>query len=132
MMKRKEIPSRSRRITIRLQMSEYEQLTVKFKASTCRRLSEYARNILLGKPIHVRYRNQSADDFLSVALQLKKELGAIGNNYNQAIKKLHLLRTDQDLREWMAAQENNQRTLAEKVKEINVQMDKIYQQWLQK
>jgi hypothetical protein len=131
-MKRKEIPNRSRRVTIRLQMSEYEQLSVKFKASTCRKLSEYARHILLNKPIHVRYRNQSADEFLSVALQLKKELGAIGNNYNQAMKKLHLLRPDQDLHEWMAAQQNIQKMLLEKVNEINLQMDKIYQLWLQK
>jgi hypothetical protein len=113
-------------------MAEYEQLSVKLKASTCRRLSEYARNILLDKPIHVRYRNQSADEFLSVALQLKKELGAVSNNYNQAVKKLHLLCTDQEMREWIAAQENNYRVLLEKIKEINAQMDKIYQQWLQK
>ena len=44
--------------------------------------------LCLQKPVTVKYRNQSADDFLQAMLELKKELSAIGNNYNQAVHKI--------------------------------------------
>lgn len=131
-MKRKEIPNRTRKVTIRLQLTEFEQLSQKFRNTTCRKLSEYLRDALLNKPIHVRYRNQSADEFLSVALKLKSELVAIGNAQNQVVKKLHLLQDKKDLHEWITSQENMQKRLLEKVREISFRMDQIYQQWLQK
>jgi hypothetical protein len=56
----------------------------------------------------VRYRNQSADEFLSVAFQLKKELNLIGNNFNQALKKLQLYREIKDLKSWISEQETIQ------------------------
>jgi len=131
-MKRKETPNRTRKITIRLLPSEYEQLTERFKATTSRRLSQYLRRMLLGKPVQVRYRNQSADEFLSVALQLKKELTAIGNNYNQVLKKLQLYREIKELKSWIVEQEMMQQQFLEKTNQINEAMDKVYQQWLQK
>jgi len=131
-MKRTEIPNRARKVTIRLQQAEYDQLVERFTSTTCRKLSEYIRDALLNKPITVRHRNQSADEFLSVALKLKKELLAIGNNHNQVVKKLHLLQDRNDLTLWIAEQEEIQKVLLEKVKEISDRMDKIYQEWLQK
>ena len=128
-MKRKETPNRTRKITIRLLPSEYEQLTERFKATTSRRLSQYLRRMLLGKPVQVRYRNQSADEFLSVALQLKRELSTIGNNYNQVLKKLQLYREIKELKSWIAEQERIQQQFLEKTNQINEAMDKVYQQW---
>ena len=62
-----------------------------FSKTTCRKLSEYARNVLLQKPVIIKFRNQSADDFLDEMILLKNELNAIGNNYNQSVKRLHTL-----------------------------------------
>ncbi len=47
------------------------------------------REVVLQKPVLINFRNQSADDFLKDMLGLKKELNAIGNNFNQAVHKLH-------------------------------------------
>ena len=78
-------------IGFRVKPEEYRQIHRHFSATTCRKLSEYARKVLLNRPVTVKFRNQSADEFLSSMLPLKNELNAIGNNFNQAVKKLHSL-----------------------------------------
>ena len=49
---------RTRIIGLRLTPKEYEQLEKKWKASTCRKLSDYVRRILFEKPIVTTYRDQ--------------------------------------------------------------------------
>jgi len=131
-MKRKETPNRTKKVTIRLLPSEYEQLAERFKTTTSRHLSQYLRRMLLGKPIQVRYRNQSADEFLSVALQLKKELTTIGNNYNQLLKRLQFYGELKEMKSWLDEHEIIQQEIIQKGNQINEAMDKVYQQWLQK
>jgi len=78
-------------LTIRLNEDEDNKLNKLYGRTTSNSLSEYARNVLLKEPVNIRYRNQSADEFLTEMIQLKKELNAIGNNFNQAVHKLHTL-----------------------------------------
>lgn len=75
-------------ISFRVKPKEYEQIHSHFLTTTCGKLSEYAPNILLQKPVNIRYRNQSADDFLAEMILLKNELNAFGNNFNQVVKRL--------------------------------------------
>jgi len=42
-------------------------------------------------PIVTTYRNQSFDDYMAKMIRLRNELNGIGNNFNQAVKKLHTL-----------------------------------------
>jgi hypothetical protein len=123
---------RSHWIHLRLSSEEFEQVKKNQKETTCRTRSEYLRKILLNKPVNIRVRNQSADEFLAVALQLKKELNAVGNNYNQAVHKLHILDDAVDVKQWLVTTGSLHKTLVKKVSEIGVSMDKIYQLWLQK
>jgi len=51
---------------------------------------------MLAKPI--TYRNSSADAFLSEMIGLKKELSAIGKNFNQMVKKLHAFDHSSDVK----------------------------------
>jgi len=83
--------NRSRWLHIRLTQAEHDMINKKFSNSSCRKLSEYARRILLDKPIIVNHRNQSLDDFMTEMIRLRNELNAIGNNFNQTVKKLHTL-----------------------------------------
>lgn len=48
-------------------------------------ISNYLRKSGLAKTVTIKYRNQSADDFLRKMMKLKKELNDIGNNVNQAV-----------------------------------------------
>ena len=60
--------------------------------TTCRKLSDYVTEIsCLESLLIVPTRNQSLDDFMAEAIRLRNELNRIGNNFNQAVKKLHTL-----------------------------------------
>jgi len=61
-----------------------------------------------------------------VALKLKKELSAIGNNFNQAVRKLHLLRTEVGLREWVSDMELEKGIVLGKTLEIGERLQAIY------
>jgi hypothetical protein len=131
-MKKKEDEVRNIFIKVRMNAAEVIQLRNKQQKTTERSLSEYIRNISMQKPVIVKYRNQSADDFLRQMLELKKELNAIGNNFNQAVHKLHLLDKIPEFRAWVEQYDGLQKVLIEKVETIRLQMNLIYEQWLQK
>ena len=119
-------------ISFRVKPVEYEKIHGLFSKSTHRKLSEYARNVLLQKPVTIKIRNESADQFLNEMIGLKKELNAIGNNFNQAVHKLHLLDKIPEFRVWVQQYDGLQKVLISKVEEIKLRMNQLYEQWLQK
>lgn len=81
--------NRTKVITLRLTPAEYDQLNSRFKATTCRKLSDYLRKVLLTGKVTVLTRNKSLDDFMTEMIELRNQLSTIGNNFNQAVRKLH-------------------------------------------
>jgi len=126
-----EKTNRTRIIGLRLTLKEYEQIEKKWKASTCRKLSNYVRRSLFEKPIVTTYRNQSLDDFMAEVMKLRNELNAIGNNFNQAVKKLHTLHQIGEFTSWLITYELEKQTLLNKVDEIKNHIQKIGEKWLQ-
>lgn len=131
-MKRTNQPNRSRKVTIRFSEKEYDLLLTRSKKSTCRKLSEFLRNHLNNEPITLWHRNESADDFLDIAIGLKNELNAIGNNFNQLVRKIHLLKDSKGLNGALDHIEANLFSFQQKADEIKSAMNQIYQAWLQK
>jgi ribosomal protein L29 len=123
--------NRKRFVGIRVTSTEYSQIESKWKNSTCRKLSEYVRKIIFSKPVVATYRNKSLDDLMTELLQVKKELNNIGNNFNQAVKKLHTLHQISEFRIWIQQYESAKISLLQKVEEIKNQIAKIGEQWLQ-
>lgn len=123
--------NRKRIVGVRFTTKEYEQIEKKWKESTCRKLSEYVRKIIFNKPIIATYRNKSLDDLMTEMIQLKKELNGIGNNFNQAVKKLHTLHQISEFKEWIEVYEAEKNLLLNKVEEIKNVIGKIGEQWLQ-
>lgn len=123
---------RSRWLTIRLNEDEEKKLLQLYSRTTSSGLSEYARDVLLRAPINVLYRNQTADEFLEEMILLKKELNAIGNNFNQAVHKLHTLDRDAQIKAWAVLNEATKNLFMRKVEEIKEKMNQIYEQWSQK
>jgi len=121
----------SKWLHIRLKEEDYNRISRKFSKSTCRKLSEYARRVLLDKVITVNQRNQSLDDFMTEMIRLRNELKAIGNNLNQSVKKLHTLNQISEFKTWLIANEIHQKVLAEKVDEIKSKINQISDKWLQ-
>ena len=119
-------------ISFRVKPAEYTIIYQYFEASTCQKLSEYARLVLLNKPIVVNYRNQSADEILSAMYALKKELTIIGSNFNQAVHKLHSIKNVPEVEMWAMMNEAAKQNLLHKIEEIRIRMTQLYEQWSRK
>ena len=119
-------------ISFRVKAFEYELIEQYCEATTCRSLSEYARKVLLSKPVVVKYRNESADQFLAEMLLFKNELSAIGNNFNQAVKRLHSLNGLSQMRSWLMIYDSTHKSFMNKVGAINEHLVQIYELWSQK
>jgi len=116
---------------VRLKEDEHVKINNKFSKSSCRKLSEYARRVLLDKMITVNQRNQSLDDFMAEMVLLRNELNAIGKNFNQSVRKLHTLEQIIEFKSWLAANENHKKILLEKIEEIKEKINQISDKWLQ-
>jgi len=131
-MKKLESEVRKKMVVVRMNETEFTQLEKFQKKTTEKDTSAYLRKVALQKPVTVKYRNESADDFLLDMLNLKKELNAIGNNFNQAVHKLHILDKIPEFRVWAQQYDGLQKVLINKVEEIKLRMNQLYEQWLQK
>src|SRR5690606_7294613 len=127
----KENANRTRIIGLRLTPDEYAKIEKKWRASTCRKLSEYVRRSLFNKPIVTTYRNRSLDDFMSEMIRLRGELNAIGNNFNQAVKRLHTLQQVPEFKSWLVTYDLEKKILFNKMEEIKKHIQKIAETWLQ-
>ena len=127
----KEQNNRTKWLHLRLTPDEYQKIMKEFNKSTCRKISDYARKNLLHKPIVNTYRNQSLDDFMAEMIRLRGELNAIGNNFNQAVKKLHTLHQITDFKHWLISYELEKKILFNKVDEIKKHIQKFAESWLQ-
>lgn len=131
-MKKQEKEVRKKMVVVRMNDNEFEQMEKLRKKSTERNLSSYVREVVLQKPVLINYRNKSADDFLKDMLGLKKELNSIGNNFNQAVHKLHILDKIPEFRVWVNHYDGLHQSLVSKVEEIKLRMNQLYEEWLQK
>ncbi len=128
---KKELANRTCFIGFRLTPNEYEKIEKKWKATTCRKLSDYIRRVIFEKPIVTTFRDQSLDDFMTEAIRLRNELNGIGNNFNQAVKKLHTLHEISEFKGWLISYELEKKILLNKVDEIKNHIQKIGEKWLQ-
>ncbi|MDP4244554.1 MAG: plasmid mobilization relaxosome protein MobC [Bacteroidota bacterium] len=123
---------RSRNMTIRVSPEEYASLQEKYKKTTCRSMSEWCRDLIFQNPVTVYYRNESLDEFLTLAIAIKNELQAAGRNLNQAVKKLHSVGQTTDIKpsiEWLEAETFS---LNQKAEEIRRSLIQIQTKWSQK
>src|SRR3989337_2898532 len=109
--------NRTKWLHVRLKPEEYNAVHKYFSKTTCRKLSDYARKILLNKPLTTTYRNESLDDFMSEMIRLRNELNGVGNNFNQAVKKLHTLDQISEFRSWIITYDVEKKILLNKVDE---------------
>jgi hypothetical protein len=116
---------------IRLTEDDYNRIHKKFEQSTDRKFSEYARKVLLNKPVTVGHRNQSLDDFMAEMIALRNELNAIGNNFNQTVKRLHALQQIDEIKTWLLLNETARQIIISKITEIKSKINQIDSQWLQ-
>jgi len=120
---------RTKWLTVRMTEEEFKTFEALSHQSTCSNHSEYARKMVLGKPIVLRYRNQSLDDFTTGMLQLKRELKVISGDFNQMVRKLHSLRHLSELQQWILLNEQDKTRLAKQIDTISTNIEKAYEVW---
>jgi hypothetical protein len=126
-----ENEGKKRFIGFRLSAGEYEAVERGWKKTTLRKLSEYVRRVLMGKTITVYTRNRSLDEFMVEMVLLRRELNAIGVNFNQAVHRLHTLDHLLQMQLWLCGFERDKGALFGKVEEIKTRLDKLADEWLQ-
>jgi hypothetical protein len=123
--------NRVRIVTMRLTIEEYNKIEAKFKTTTCRKLSEYMRNVLLEKKITVFTRNKSLDAFMAELIRLRSELNAVGNNFNQVVKKLHVLPSSTELKVWIMVNESAKEGVIKMIDEMKFRINQFSDKWSQ-
>lgn len=122
---------RRRIIGLRLTADEYTALEKNWKKTTVRKLSEYVRRLLFGKSFTVYTRNQSLDDFLAEMILLRRELNAIGVNFNQAVHRLNILDHSPQMQVWVERFERDKERYFAAVESINLRLVLMNEAWLQ-
>ena len=62
-------------------------------------------------------------------IELRKELNAIGNNFNQAVHKLHILERIPEFKTWIMVNEIDKKILLNKVDEIKNRINQFAEKW---
>ena len=117
-------------VFIRVSQTEYDKLQRQFKKTTCKRFSHYTRKKLLDKHVVEFYRNQSLDDFMTAMLDLQKELNAIGNNFNQIVKRIYTLKGFDAFQQWYIELSIDRKQVLNQVEKINRKLGEISDEWL--
>jgi hypothetical protein len=124
-----EETNKSRKVTIRFSVTEYEKLFNQFQKTTKRKLSQYLRSVLLEGKVTVYTRDQSLDELVVELIHLRRELSAFGNNYNQVVKRLYLIRDTGEIERWLTELKKEQDLYTEKVEAIQKKISQIAKQW---
>jgi hypothetical protein len=66
-----------RQLTCYVSESDYQKFEKAFKNTLCRNRSQYMRKMLLGKPVTIHTRNSSLDDFIEIAVKIRRDFAAI-------------------------------------------------------
>ncbi|WP_406843484.1 plasmid mobilization protein [Flavobacterium soyae] len=130
-MMKEENTNRTQWIHLRLTTDEKNLLQRRFEKSLCPKLSDFARKNMLGKPVILKYRNQSVDDFILEISRLRSDLNAVGNNYNQMVKKLHTLQQNSEFKEWISSSQGQCEMLFDSIEKIKNCVLKLAEKWLQ-
>ncbi|KAA0993394.1 plasmid mobilization protein [Dyadobacter aurulentus] len=123
--------NKTERVTLRLTPGELARINKKCKSSTCRKLSEYMRLLLLGKPVSVVTRDRSADELMLEVTRLRVELSRLGNNSNQATKRLHALSQIAEFRDHLHRQDSHNEEVLSVLGQVKLVINKLADRWLQ-
>ncbi|MXN91688.1 plasmid mobilization relaxosome protein MobC [Flavobacterium sp. Sd200] len=131
MMEPKDNAQRSHWLHLRLRAEEHEKLMRKFKATTCRKVSEYVRNCLFEKPITMLHRNASLDQGLQELSLLREELRAIGQNLNQVTYRVNANPAVTQDKGWQSAFLSARSSLVIQMEALSGAITKLSTLWLQ-
>ncbi|WP_031528814.1 plasmid mobilization protein [Dyadobacter crusticola] len=128
---KEEKSNKTRQVIFRLTPKEYAALEAKRGRTTCRKLSEFLRLLIFNRPVTVIERNGSQDQMIGELSELREELNRLGNNFNQATRRLNAVNQISEFRTWISSYEAEKTFLFSVLDKIKSQTDKLADQWLQ-
>lgn len=125
----KESNIRNHWVNVRMTTQEFKQLEDNRKKTTEQTNSAYIRKLALNQPVTIRNRNASLDDLIEETIHLRKELNALGQNINQAVRKLHTLKMIPEFRAWLQQYEYTHQQIESMMNTISTTIAKAPSQW---
>lgn len=122
---------REKWLHVRLSDREAAEINKLFKASSERYLSDFARKKVLGKTVFVATRNASLDGLVEELAGLRTELSRLGSNYNQAVKKLHVISRIKDFEQWLVTYELDRRKMLSQIENTGELIADLAEKWSQ-
>jgi len=116
---------RLRRLNIRLSEQEWDKVHQFSSNTTCRSISDYARKLLLNKPIRVFYRSQSFDRFETLMTSLLPQLEAHNDAIGQLVKKLSPLQKTSEIMSTLSLILSYELEYGRTVEAIKINLEKI-------
>lgn len=122
---------RNKIITLRMNEDEISLLVKNRQKTTEKTNSNYLRKLALHKAVTIKTRNISIDELSAELILLRKEINHIGNNFNQAVHKLHTLDKIPEFRAWVTVYEKTRQDVLVVSEKLNRKIQKWSDQWLQ-
>ncbi|SDF61966.1 hypothetical protein SAMN04487996_111295 [Dyadobacter soli] len=120
---------RTKWVNVRLTEEEFAEISEQFSRTTDRKISDFARRKLLGKPVRILSRDASTDALTEQLAGLRTELSRLGANYNQAVKKLNSLARIKDFEQWLLTYELDRRRLITHIEQAARSITELSQKW---
>ena len=117
---------RSRQFSFVVNEAEYRTIEKLFTRSTCQSINDYARSVALQKPVVVKIRNESAENFLLAMIPLKNQLEESANHFTCAIIKLQSLENIPAVKAWCAEPQHSPELLLDKIEALRQLMNQYY------
>jgi hypothetical protein len=121
--------NRNKWLHLRLNGKEYEQIQKGYATTVHDKLSDYARCLLLKKPVIAGYRDTTMQDMLAELTTLKRDLHGVAVNYNQAVKKLNALGNSEVIA-YLPQLQNVHETVLVTLQAVDLLIQKISEKWL--
>lgn len=122
---------RNKIITLRMNEDEFSTLVKNRQKTTEKTNSNYLRKLALHKAVTVKTRNTSMDELSAELILLRKEINHIGNNFNQAVHKLHTLDKIPEFRVWVTVYEKTRQDVQAVAVKLCTEIKKWSDKWLQ-
>lgn len=117
------------RVTVRLREAEYRTLQKRAGDTASGEMADYIRQVLTHKKIEHFYRNRSMDDWIDELSKMRRELSALGNNFNQIVKKINSTGGKQEFAFWLREATAMQGELLQRVAAVQGKIDQFAAQW---
>lgn len=126
----KEEHKRNKWLHVRLTLQEYEKIQTAFGQTVQDSLSDYARKLLLKKPVIGRYKDTGMQELLAELTALRRDLHGIATNYNQLVKKINST-AGNELKVHLSEGKNLKQEIEDSLKSVTLFINQTAAKWLQ-